>query len=84
LRVTGTSTARTTAAGEEGIADQTDQLATETVQAGKDAATGDFIGGLVKGVAAVASVGLAPVTGGTSLAVGAAAGAAMSGTGGLY
>jgi hypothetical protein len=78
------STARTTAAGEESIADQTDQLAAETKSAGQTAATGDFIGSLIKGVTAVASIGLAPVTGGTSLAVGAAAAAAMSGTGGLY
>jgi hypothetical protein len=59
-------------------------LAAQTVQAGKDAATGDFIFSLIKGVTAVASIGLAPVTGGASLAVGAAAAAAMSGTGGLY
>jgi hypothetical protein len=78
------NTARTTAAGEESIADQTDTLATETIAAGQQAQTGDFISGALKGVAAVASIGLAPVTGGASLAVGAAAAAAMSGTGGLY
>jgi hypothetical protein len=76
------STARTTAAGEQDIANktdviagqqdqianQTDQLAAQTVQAGKDAATGDFISGAIKGVAAIASIALAPATGGLSLA----------------
>lgn len=69
------STARTTAAGEEDIANQTDTianqtdaLAAQTVQAGKDAATGDFISGAIKGVAAIASIALAPATGGLSLA----------------
>lgn len=62
------STARTTAAGEDSIADQTDQLAQETIAAGKQAATGDFISSAIKGVAAVASVALAPATGGLSLA----------------
>lgn len=68
------STARTTAAGEDSIADQTDvianqtdQLAQETIAAGKQAATGDFISSAIKGVAAVASVALAPATGGLSL-----------------
>lgn len=71
------STARTAAASE-------DRLANETEQAGKTAQIGDFISGALKGVAAVASIGLAPFTGGASLAVGAAAAAATSGTGGLY
>lgn len=62
------STARTTAAGEDTIADQTDQLAQQTIAAGKQAATGDFISGALKGVAAVASIALAPATGGLSLA----------------
>lgn len=76
------STARTTAAGEQDIAgktdviagqedqiaNQTDVLAARTAQAGKDAATGDFISGAIKGVAAIASIGLAPFTGGLSLA----------------
>jgi hypothetical protein len=78
------TTARTTAAGEESIANQTDQLASETKSAGTMAEIGDFASGALKGVAAVASIGLAPVTGGASLAVGAASAAAMSGTGGLY
>lgn len=55
------STARTAAASE-------DQIANETEQAGKTAEFGDFISGALKGVAAVASVALAPVTGGLSLA----------------
>lgn len=50
------STARTTAAGEEDIANQTDQLATETQNAAKTQATGDFIGSAIKGAAAVASL----------------------------
>lgn len=62
------STARTTAAGEESIADQTDQLATQTEDAAKTAATGSFISSAIKGVAAVASIGLAPFTDGLSLA----------------
>jgi len=48
------------------------------------AATGSTITGILKGVAAVASIGLAPFTGGASLAIGSAAAAATSGTGGLY
>ncbi len=43
-------------AGEMGIAAQTDVLASETQQAGKVAATGDFISSAIKGVAAVASL----------------------------
>jgi hypothetical protein len=76
--------ANTTAAGEESIADQTDALAAQTKSAGTMAEIGDFVSGALKGVAAVASVALAPATGGLSLAVGPAAAAAMSGTGGLY
>jgi hypothetical protein len=51
------------------------------------AATGSTITGILKGVAAVASIGLAPFTGGASLAGGAAAESAIgdaSGIGGLY
>jgi hypothetical protein len=87
-----------TAASEESIANQTDtiagqqqniaseqqQLAAQTQAAGSQAATGDFIGSLLKGAAAVASIALAPATGGVSLAVGADAAAALTGTGGLY
>jgi hypothetical protein len=89
---------RTTAAGEmdiagktdtiatqqDAIATQQDQLATQTQKVANQQATGDFVTSAMKGVAAVASLALAPVTGGASLAVGAAAAAAMSGTGGLY
>jgi hypothetical protein len=89
---------RTTAASEFDVANQTDtiagqqdtiaagqdQLATQTQNVANSQATGDFIGAALKGVAAVASLGLAPVTGGASLAVGAAAAAAPTGTGGLY
>jgi hypothetical protein len=71
------NTARTTAAGEEDIANktdvianQTDQLAADTKAAGQQAQIGDFISGALKGVAAVASIGLAPFTGGASLALG--------------
>jgi|SRR5579863_143654 len=70
-------TARTTATGEQGLANQTEQ-------AGKTAEIGDFISGAIKGVAGIASIGLAPATGGASLAVGPAAAAALTGTGGLY
>jgi hypothetical protein len=75
-----------TAASEESIANQTDtiagqqqniatqqmQLGAETKAADDQAATGDFVGSLLKGAAAVASVVLAPATGGLSLAAGAA------------
>lgn len=40
--------------------------------AAKMAAEGDTIGGIIKGVTAVASIGLAPFTGGASLAIGGA------------
>lgn len=66
--------ARTTAAGKQQIAGQTqdiatqqEQLARDTRAAGQQAATGDFISAALKGVAAVASIGLAPVTAGVSL-----------------
>lgn len=89
---------RATAASEEQIAGQTMNIASEqdTIAAGQRslatqtqaaAATseiGDFAAAALKGAAAVASLVAAPVTGGTSLAVGAAAAAALSGTGGLY
>jgi hypothetical protein len=74
----------TIAGQQDAIANQQDQLATATQNAANSQATGDFIGSALKGAAAVASIALAPVTGGASLAVGAAAAAAMSGTGGLY
>lgn len=76
--------ARTAAAGEFSIADQTDQLAKDTQSASDTAGIGSFISGAIKGVGAIASIALAPVTGGASLAVGAAAAAAVSGTGGSY
>lgn len=50
------STARTTAAGENQIAGETDQLAMETKQAADEQAKGDFIGAAVKGVAGIASL----------------------------
>jgi hypothetical protein len=89
---------RATAASEMQIAGQTDviageqntiaagqdQLATQTQNVANSQATGDFISSALKGVAAVASLALAPVTGGASLAIGAAAAAAPTGTGGLY
>lgn len=55
--------ARTTAAGEQqmsgqeqSIATEQEQLATDTKAAGQQAATGDFIAGALKGVAAVATL----------------------------
>jgi hypothetical protein len=89
---------RATAASEEQIAGQTDtiatqqdaiaagqrSLATQTQQVANQQATGDFVSSALKGAAAVASLVAAPVTGGASLAVGAAAAAATTGTGGLY
>lgn len=73
---------RATAAGEMDIAGQTDviagqqdqlanqqdQLAVQTKKAADDAASGDFFSSAIKGVAAVASIALAPATGGLSLA----------------
>jgi hypothetical protein len=89
---------RTTAAGEldiagktdtianqqDAIANQQDQLATDTQNAANQQATGDFITSAIKGAAAVASIALAPATGGLSLA-GAAASAMgdAKGIGGL-
>jgi hypothetical protein len=75
---------RATAASEMQIAGQTDviageqntiaagqdQLATQTQNVANSQATGDFISSALKGVAAVASLALAPVTGGASLAIG--------------
>jgi hypothetical protein len=72
---------RAAAAGETAIASQTDviagqqdQLATQqdalaaaTQNAANQQSTGDFISGAIKGVAAVASLFAAPVTGGASL-----------------
>ena len=77
---------RATAAGEQDIAGKTDiiagqqdqlatqqdALATETQNAANQQSTGDFISAAIKGVAAVASVALAPATGGLSLAADAA------------
>jgi hypothetical protein len=54
------------------------------IDSDKAAQEGSFITAGLKVAGAVASIGLAPFTGGASLAVGAAAAAAMSGTGGLY
>jgi hypothetical protein len=62
------SAARTAAAGEFGVADQTDQLAKDTQSASDTAAAGSFISGAIKGIGAIASIGLAPFTGGLSLA----------------
>jgi hypothetical protein len=84
-----------TAASEEEIAGQTDtiagqqqniaqqqiQLGAETKAADDQAAQGDFVGALIKGAAAVASVVLAPATGGLSLAAGAAAEGALDASG---
>lgn len=76
------ATGRATAASELDIANQTDtiagqqtnianqqrQLAVATQNAANNQATGDFISSAIKGIAAVASVALAPATGGLSLA----------------
>lgn len=81
---TMSAAARATAAGEFGIADQTDaiagrqdaiaagqdQLAVDTQKVADDSATGSFISAAIKGVAGVASLLAAPATGGLSLAVG--------------
>lgn len=75
---------KATAASEMDVADKTDiiageqrtlagkqqQLANDTEEAGKQQAFGDFAGGLLKGAAAIASVALAPATGGLSLGIG--------------
>jgi hypothetical protein len=73
---TMSAAAKATAAGLENIASETESAGTMTE-------IGDFVSGAIKGVATIASIGLAPVTGGASLALGAAA-AASSGTGGLF
>lgn len=92
---------RATAASEYGIADKTDviagqqdqiavgqdQLAVDTQKVADQSATGSFISAALKGVAAVASLALAPETGGASIALGMAATSAVgdpSGSGGLY
>lgn len=76
------TTGRSVAASEMDIAGKTDviageqdqiamgqrQLANETEEAGRRAATGDFVSAAIKGVAAVASIAAAPFTGGLSLA----------------
>jgi hypothetical protein len=53
---TMSSATKTAASGEMGIAAQTDQLAAQTVAAGKQAETGSFITAALKGVAAVATL----------------------------
>ena len=63
------------------------QAARMAADAEDKAAKGSTITGIIKGAAAVASVFLAPVTGGASLAIGAAATSALgdaNGAGGLY
>lgn len=50
------STARTTAAGEDTIADETDSLADQTRAAGQTAEIGDFAAGLIKGATAIATI----------------------------
>ena len=67
------------AAGLENIASETEAAGTTMTE------FGDFAGGLLKGAAAIASIALAPATGGLSL--GLAATSAMgdpTGSGGLY
>jgi hypothetical protein len=65
------SAAAKMAAGEENtIAGQTDQLADQTRSAGTLSEIGDFASAAIKGVGAVASIALAPATGGLSLAMG--------------
>lgn len=58
---------RMAAAGEMDIANETDQLAQDTRSAGKTQMFGSFISAGIKAAAAVASVALAPETGGLSL-----------------
>jgi hypothetical protein len=77
---TMSAAAKSTAAGLE-------NLATETEAAGKTSEIGDLISAGIKGIAGVASIALAPVTAGASLALGMAATSAIgdpSGSGGLY
>jgi hypothetical protein len=76
---TMSAAARSTAAGLENIASETEAAGTTMTE------FGDFAGGLLKGAAAIASIALAPATGGLSL--GLAATSAMgdpTGSGGLY
>jgi hypothetical protein len=77
----------TIATQQDAIAAQQDQLATATQNAANNQASNDFISSALKGVAAVASLVLAPATGGASLAIGGAALSAVgdpNGIGGLY
>jgi hypothetical protein len=53
----------------ETIATQQQNLATETRQAGQQSDLRDFLGGLMKGAAAVANLVAAPATGGASLLI---------------
>jgi hypothetical protein len=77
----------TIAGQQDQLAGQQDQLAVQTQQAADKQAQGDFISSALKGAAAVASLVLAPATGGASLAIGGAAASAVgdaNGIGGLY
>jgi hypothetical protein len=77
---TMSAAAKATAAGLENIA-------SETEAAGKMTEFGDIASGLFKGAASIASLALAPVTGGASVALGLAGTSAMgdpTGSGGLY
>ena len=58
----------TIAGQQQNIAQQQIQLGAEAKQVADAQATGDFIGGLIKGVAGIASIALAPATGGLSVA----------------
>lgn len=58
----------TIATQQDAIAAQQDQLALDTQKAANQSATGSFISSAIKGVAAIASIALAPATGGLSLA----------------
>lgn len=61
------------------IATQQDQLASDTEAAGKQEQKADFTSAAIKGAIAVASIGLAPFTGGASLVLGGLAGSMMGG-----
>jgi hypothetical protein len=64
------------------VAGQQMSLAQQTEEAGKSAATGDFIGAALKGAAAIAGFALGPATGGLSrVAAGAVEGAEGAATG---
>jgi dsDNA-binding SOS-regulon protein len=79
-----------TEAGYKEQADSYNAMATAATQAGNaegNAAVGSEVTSGIKAIAGIASIALAPVTGGASLLVGAAATSAMgdaSGIGGLY